>query len=104
MERTFDREACGRRVRRLRMKNGMSQETLSELAGVDVKVISRFENGHREMRLGNFIMMSLALDVSVDYLIFGGDGGRTLSEQMRRIPQAKRELLEEGISLILRIF
>ena len=93
MERTFDREACGRRVRKLRMKNGMSQETLSELAGVDV-----------EMRLGNFIMMSLALDVSVDYLIFGGDGGRTISEQMRRIPQAKRELLEEGISLILRIF
>ena len=87
----------------MRMKSGMSQETLSELIGVEVKAISRFENGHREMRLGNFIMMSLALDVSVDYLVFGGDGGHTLLEQMRRIPQAKRELLEESISLILQV-
>lgn len=44
----MEREAVlfGRRIRELRMKQGMTQEKLAECAGIDLSQLSRMENGH----------------------------------------------------------
>jgi len=51
------------RVRELREKRGISQQHLSELAGLNRNYVSDVERGRRNPCLGNIVKLAEALDV-----------------------------------------
>ena len=62
----------GRRVRELRMQQGLTQEALAKMAGIDRSYLSQIEAGKRHMalhvawNLANSFGVSLALMVASD--------------------------------------
>jgi transcriptional regulator with XRE-family HTH domain len=54
--------ALGRRVRRLRVAAGMSQQALADASGVARNYISQIENGHRNISLAIIVHVVSALD------------------------------------------
>lgn len=61
----------GKRVRALRLKKGISQEELAELAMLDRTYISGIERGTRNVGLKNLAVIADALDVSMSQLLEG---------------------------------
>lgn len=63
-------ETVGREVRRLRLSQGLTHETLAFKAGVSVKTISRVENGRlHEHRGGTYRKIAEALGIDVQVLL-----------------------------------
>lgn len=61
----------GIRIRNKRRKLHMSQTFLAESTGLSVPYISLMENGHKNPSLLAITHISEALDLSLDYLLFG---------------------------------
>ena len=57
----------------LRRERGLTQSTLAERVGVHANQLSRYEQGLSEPTLGVVRELAIALSVSSDALIFGGD-------------------------------
>jgi transcriptional regulator with XRE-family HTH domain len=57
------RKAAGLRLVRIRESRRMTQEDLAHAAGVSVKTISRFENGHHDGRRGTIKKIAKALGI-----------------------------------------
>lgn len=57
-------------IRLLRTKNRISQDKLSELAGINQQQISFIENGKACPKLETVIKIAEALNVTVNYLIY----------------------------------
>ena len=55
---------------RLRDKNGLSQEQLSELLGVSRTAVAKWEAGYGMPKLNNLVLLSRLFSVSLDELIF----------------------------------
>lgn len=73
---------------RLRLVKHMTQQDLALMVGVDLDMVVQWENGDSEPPLKDLLLISEALDVSVDYLL-----GKTEKE----VPSSN----EEGGNLIL---
>ena len=65
----IDYESIGLRIRRLREKNGLSQEMLAEFADTTQVCISNIENGKRIASLKTLISLANALRVTPDTLL-----------------------------------
>jgi transcriptional regulator with XRE-family HTH domain len=61
----------GKRVRELRQRRGMSQETLSFEAGLDRSYIGQVERGERNISLQNVEKLALALRLKMAELFRG---------------------------------
>ena len=61
----------GKRIRNLREKSGYSREKLSELAGIGVKFLYEIECGKKGMSAYTLYNLSVALNVSCDYILTG---------------------------------
>ena len=85
---TFDVKACGARIRELRMKNGLTQET------TDVH-LRRIESGVRGGSIELLIELADYFHVSLDYLILGR-GGRTAEakEELNRIIERAEHIMQ----------
>ena len=59
----------GRRIREERIRTGMSQEKLAELADSSPQYISHIENARKKSSLEMIVRIANALDVSVDQLL-----------------------------------
>ena len=59
----------GKRVKKLRKKKGISQETLSEIINTTPTYVSYIENGYRCMSLETLVILANALNVSADELL-----------------------------------
>jgi len=57
-------EASSRVLKKLRQKKGLTQEELSEKAGLDVTSISRFERGVRKPSIESLFLIAKALNMS----------------------------------------
>ena len=64
-------EQFGSRVRDLRQKKGLSQESLAAECGLDRTYISGIERGKRNVSLQNIHILAEALDVSIAKLFVG---------------------------------
>lgn len=64
-------ETIGRRIRSLRDERGWNAAELAKRMGVDPGTISRWENGKQQLTLENAAALSVAFDVSIDYLRHG---------------------------------
>lgn len=58
----------GERLKELRMENRVGQIELATALGVSKGIISLWENGLREPKLSNLIVIARYFKVSIDYL------------------------------------
>ncbi len=63
------RLAFGQAVRNLRLKKGISQEKLAELAGIHRTYIGDVERGTRNIALVNMVRVATALGVPLSHLV-----------------------------------
>lgn len=94
----------GENVRAVRELRGWSQAELSAALAdgghpMSVKVLSRLERGDRRAQVDDLLPLCRALEVTVDFLIIGGDGlldlndhrVTPLSTELRELRRWKRE-------------
>lgn len=63
------RRAVGEQIRTARRAQGLSQERLAELAGMDRQAVNRIEQGHASAKLDNLIRLAHALNVPLSKLV-----------------------------------
>jgi XRE family transcriptional regulator, regulator of sulfur utilization len=61
--------AFGRRLRALRQREGLTQDRLARLSGVQVSAIGRLERGQHEPRLSTMLSLAHGLGVSPSELV-----------------------------------
>lgn len=59
----------GKRVREERIKQGLSQEKLAEIAGVHRTYIGMIERGEKNITLTNIEKIAIALNIAIDKLM-----------------------------------
>lgn len=62
-------EKFAERLKQLRSENNVGQIQLSQKIGVSKGVISLWENGLREPKLSNLVLLANYFNVSIDYLV-----------------------------------
>lgn len=69
----------GKRIVECRQQLGLTQEQLADSADLSPQFISYAESGKRAMRPENLLKLSVALNVSADYLLTGFRTDRELT-------------------------
>ena len=82
-----DRREFGERLREIRIERDLSMKQLAGRTGISLTALGRYERGRMYPGLDVAIILSSALDVSVDYLATGR-GPRSRSSQSPRIERA----------------
>ena len=67
----YDIEKCGKRIRQLRIKKGLTQEKTANALNIDQSFYGRVETGKKGCSVDMFIQLSILFGVSLDYLILG---------------------------------
>lgn len=67
----YGNEAIGSRIRELRQKNNLTHEALAEKIGISRDLITKIENGKRDLRSDVAVDIADALDTTCDYLLRG---------------------------------
>lgn len=70
----FNIKACGQRIRNLRKKHNMTQNTLAQRLNIASSHVSLLENGKRCCTVDMFVEIAELFHVSLDYLIVGSEG------------------------------
>ena len=68
----LDMKAIGKRVKKLRTQQNMTQERLAELADISSHYVYELEAGLKTMSCPILASIACALHTSADYLLFGG--------------------------------
>lgn len=76
----------GETLRRLRQQAGLTQIALAQKAGLSLRSVQNWEQGHRNPRLDTLLALTKALSVSADRLLVKDDTRRALPKQ-RSKPQ-----------------
>lgn len=63
------REVFARRMKEERIKQGLTQQELADLAQVSLKTVKRYEKGTKAMQLEVACDIADALDISIQYLL-----------------------------------
>lgn len=63
----------GARIRTVRQDRGLTQEELASRVGVSRSAVAQWETGRAGQVTGNLSRISAALDVNVEFLMFGDD-------------------------------
>ena len=56
-------------LKKVRLKNNITQEKLAEMVGISKQSIQRYESGKYEPDISTLIKLSIALNTTVDYLV-----------------------------------
>ena len=67
----FDRTAYGKRIKRLRISTGLTQEQLAEKMNVTSTYIVKIENSKRTGSIEFSVELANCFGVSLDYLLLG---------------------------------
>lgn len=65
----MNNNAFGKKLKDLRMENGLTQRELGEKLGYCNQTVSFWESGQREPDLDALVAVAKFFDVSVDYLL-----------------------------------
>ncbi|NDO47152.1 helix-turn-helix transcriptional regulator [Clostridium sp. MD294] len=63
----------GDRMKSKRLQLGYTQERIAELTNISFSTYSKIENAIQSPSLDTLIRISIVLDISMDYLIFGNE-------------------------------
>ena len=97
----------GKRIKHCRKMKHLTQEKLAELIDVSPHYIYEIEKGLKCMSLLTLIDISITLNISTDYLLFGHtlssppDANDHLKSVLEYIPLQKRDNIAEVITLLL---
>ena len=84
-------QEIGQRITARRKQLRMTQEELSELAGVTSQTISNAELGKKGLRPENSIRLCTAMDISPDYLLMGRISDGDVSILTQKVSQLTPE-------------
>jgi len=97
----------GQRLAKVRTEKGCTQEQLSNMTGLSIKMISAAENGHKAMRPENIIKICESLTISTDFLLRGESpflGAMVEREKINELTPRQREALSKIIADFLSAF
>ena len=97
----------GNRIMNRRKKLGLTQEALAEKSGLTTQFVSYAETGKRAMRPENLLRISIALEVSTDYLLTGDVIDKDLlllSEKLKKLDAGQVRIIESIIDECLELF
>ena len=84
-------QEIGNRMTARRKQLRMTQEELSEKAGVTAQTISNAELGKKGLRPENMIRLCFAMDISPDYLLLGRISEEDMSVLSKKVSQLTPE-------------
>ena len=84
-------QEIGNRITARRKQLRMTQDDLSEKAGVTSQTISNAELGKKALRPENIIRICSAMDISPDYLLLGSISTEDLSILSKKVSQLSPE-------------
>jgi transcriptional regulator with XRE-family HTH domain len=96
---SLDTNSLGANIRKCRLRNNMTQETVAELCNLSANYIRQIELGYKIPKLDTFLKIANALDVSADTLLAESLSRKTeirnmeLFERISQLPKAKQECL-----------
>ena len=67
----YNMRECGNRIRQLRIKNGLTQESVAEILNIDRSFYNRIETGKKGCSIDLLVQVSALFHVSLDYLALG---------------------------------
>ena len=92
----------GERIKKQRLLIGYSREKLAEIVDITPRFCYDLELGNKNMSVNTLLKLSTALNVSIDYLLFGSssqaDEYTAIDSLIRTCPVSKLEHLELIIS------
>ena len=93
----------GARTKASRKSIGISQEKLAEMIDVSPHYIYEIERGMKAVSLEKLVNLSKALQLSTDYILFGGqtDDTVTLTEQLDKMSEEQRRRAESAFKALL---
>ena len=84
------------RIRKLRLEQGLTQQTAADQLEISFGFLSRLERGLQGCSLELLARLSVLYDVSMDYLVLGASRTGLSREGVERLIAFLQELLEEG--------
>ena len=87
MEYMPDYNIIGKRIKERRLHLKLTQETLSESAGIGIQHMSKIENGNTKLSLPCLIALANALNTTVDYFL------------MDNINASKQDIIKDAESI-----
>lgn len=67
----YDMKECGKRIHKLRIQAGLTQEKVAAALNIDRNFYNRIESGKKGGSIDFFVQLSDLFHVSLDYLILG---------------------------------
>lgn len=97
----------GQRIVERRKKLGLTQEALAEKGDMTTQFVSYAEAGKRAMRPENLLKVSLALEVSADYLLTGDIVDKDLlllSGKLQKLTPSQLRIIENLVDECINLF
>lgn len=103
----IDYEALGLKLKKLRKKQGITQEQVADGLNSTVSFVSNIENNHSKINLKVLAYYSKMLNLSMDYLLNGSDSepaSTRLDQELINLIQALSDTDKEKLIRILKIW
>lgn len=94
-------KTIGENLKKYRKQKGYTQSELAEKAGMSMTFYANLERGAKGLSIKNMSALSTALDVSVDYLIFGDHKTRHI-KNIEMLLKDKPEDIQNAAENVLR--
>ncbi len=95
-----DYAEIGRRIRRVRKMQNLTQEMAAEKCDITAAYYGNIERGDKKMSVETLAKVSIGLKISVDYLLFGDEQDK-LAEYLSEIQQTVDEKqMEKYLTII----
>lgn len=91
----------GRRIKELRQKRGITQETLSEVLQVSVQTVSRWENEINAPDLSMLPQLAIYFNVTTDYLL-GLERNDTMAKLLKTTETFETASKQEAEEMVLK--
>ena len=95
----YDSKETGMRIRNLRKQRGMTQSDLAQILNIaDKSVISKIENGVKELSIDYAVMIAEYFNVSLNYLLRGERFmNNDFISMFQQVPDEYRDVAEKMI-------
>jgi len=103
----MDYKAIGQRIKQERIKMGLTQFQLAEKVDISPQYEGKIERGEKQFSFETIAKLSIALNTSLDYLVFGHKNSSQSPERMElellvnKLSEAQVSLLNDIIRAML---
>lgn len=93
----FDPKESGKRIKRLRKENGLTQEQLAEKLNISTSNLGKIERGLQGFSIDLLIEIGFFFEVSTDYLLIGCsipryDAGKDIDSVIALLQAVKKKV------------